>query len=164
EEDPKEFVSLVRFLGVQYVQLHAPVDPMVLESIRKLAPDLILIKSLIIGRYSWETLLDYARECEILSDAFLTDTFDPKTTAMGATGKTHDWSISARLRNVLKKPLILAGGLTPFNLQMAIEAVHPWGVDVHTGVEDCTGRKVKLLVQQFLHVSQQVFKTIPPYL
>ena len=47
------------------------------------------------------------------------------------TGKTFDWSL---LQNV-KRPLILAGGLTPDNLQEAINSVRPWAVDLSSGVE-----------------------------
>lgn len=47
------------------------------------------------------------------------------------TGKTFDWS----LLHDVKRPFILAGGLTPENLPDAIDRVHPWGVDLSSGVE-----------------------------
>ena len=47
------------------------------------------------------------------------------------TGKTFDWSL---LQNVTR-PFILAGGLNPENLPEAIDSVHPWAVDLSSGVE-----------------------------
>lgn len=51
----------------------------------------------------------------------------------GGTGRTFDWDNWPTWSN---KPLILAGGLNPDNVQLAISRLAPWGVDVSTGVED----------------------------
>lgn len=59
------------------------------------------------------------------------DAYDPSQP--GGAGRTFDWRIvveTACWPNVL-----LAGGLTPGNVAEAIRQVHPWGVDVSTGVE-----------------------------
>ncbi|MDE0350545.1 MAG: phosphoribosylanthranilate isomerase, partial [Gammaproteobacteria bacterium] len=73
---------------------------------------------------------------EALEDAhpaargFLLDAYDP--VARGGTGRTFDWSLwptSAR------RPLVLAGGLTPDNVGAAIRRLQPYGVDVASGVE-----------------------------
>jgi phosphoribosylanthranilate isomerase len=93
-------------------------------------------------------------------DAFITDTFDPETGASGATGRTHDWHISKKLNMLSPKPLILAGGLTPENVYDAIIEVGPAGVDVHTGVENSTGRKDRDLVTQFITNAQKAFDEI----
>jgi phosphoribosylanthranilate isomerase len=47
------------------------------------------------------------------------------------TGETFDWSLVQEVC----RPFLLAGGLTPQNVTAAIEAVHPWGVDMSSGVE-----------------------------
>ena len=47
------------------------------------------------------------------------------------TGQTFDWSL---LRGVAR-PFLLAGGLTLENIPRAVRAVHPWGVDLSSGVE-----------------------------
>lgn len=47
------------------------------------------------------------------------------------SGQTFDWSM---VKDV-KRPFFLAGGLTPENIPAAIESVHPWGVDISSGVE-----------------------------
>lgn len=49
----------------------------------------------------------------------------------GGTGRSFDWSLLTHF----KRPYILAGGLGPDNLAEAIKALHPWGVDMSSGVE-----------------------------
>jgi len=71
----------------------------------------------------------------------ITDTFAPETGAAGATGRTHDWSVSRRLVELSERPVLLAGGLTAENVRRAILEVRLAGVDVHTGVENAAGRK-----------------------
>jgi len=56
----------------------------------------------------------------------------------GGTGRTFDWS---RIPTGLGKPFVLAGGLTADNVQDAILATLPWGVDVASGVEVAPGIK-----------------------
>jgi phosphoribosylanthranilate isomerase len=80
-------------------------------------------------------------------DAFITDTFDPRTGASGATGKTHDWRVSRRLVEISARPVILAGSLTPENVTRAILEVRRAGVDSHTDVEDSRRRKSREKVQ-----------------
>ena len=58
---------------------------------------------------------------------------------VGGTGQTWDWSLLAGRRS--KTPFLLSGGLTPENVAAAIEAVHPWGVDVASGTEASPGVK-----------------------
>jgi phosphoribosylanthranilate isomerase len=56
----------------------------------------------------------------------------------GGTGETFDW---ARVPTASKSPLILAGGLEPLNVKLAIEATRPYAVDVSGGVELAPGKK-----------------------
>ena len=69
-------------------------------------------------------------------DAILLDSGNPTlaTKELGGTGRTHDWSVSRRIRESVNIPIYLAGGLKSVNVQEAIEQVHPYAVDVCSGV------------------------------
>ncbi|HMV49629.1 MAG TPA: phosphoribosylanthranilate isomerase [Blastocatellia bacterium] len=53
---------------------------------------------------------------------------------LGGTGRTHDWTISRRIRDSVNKPIFLAGGLKPENVAEAIRDVEPFGLDLCSGV------------------------------
>ena len=57
----------------------------------------------------------------------------------GGTGTTCDWSRAAELAR--RRPILLAGGITPDNVRAAIEAVRPAGIDLAGGVESAPGIK-----------------------
>ncbi|OPY14557.1 MAG: N-(5'-phosphoribosyl)anthranilate isomerase [Syntrophus sp. PtaB.Bin001] len=57
------------------------------------------------------------------------------------TGKSIDWGLARKIRNRVRVPVILAGGLHPGNVGEAITAIDPYGVDVISGVEDPARRK-----------------------
>ncbi len=82
-------------------------------------------------------------------DAVLADT--PSHNGLGGTGRTHDWKLSAKLRDRIQPlPLILAGGLTLSNIKVAIKAVRPYAVDVSSGVEKRPGVKDHIKVREFI--------------
>ena len=68
---------------------------------------------------------------------FVVDAFS--TQAYGGTGQTVDWALAHEVAQA--SPVILAGGLTPDNVQEAIQHVQPYGVDVSSGVEQSPGQK-----------------------
>lgn len=57
----------------------------------------------------------------------------------GGTGKRSDWNLAAKIRE--KRPLILAGGLDPGNIEAALAAVAPQAVDINSGCESAPGIK-----------------------
>jgi phosphoribosylanthranilate isomerase len=53
---------------------------------------------------------------------------------LGGTGRTHDWTLSRKIREAIEVPLFLAGGLNPSNVAAAIREVQPFGIDVCSGL------------------------------
>lgn len=152
-----EIIAFCDQLGTRYVQLHGDIECAELMKLKRARPDFYVIKSLVIGEHSTDVLKSMIAELADWVDAFITDTYDPKTGASGATGKTHDWSISRELVALSPKPVILAGGLNADNVRAAIESVRPAGVDTHTGVESPDGRKDPALVQRFMDEARAAF-------
>jgi len=107
--DAAEALDLCRYLGVGGLQLHGDMPLEAVRRLRAAAPGLFLIKSLLLGTADEAGLLRLAQAHAPFVDAFLTDTFDPATGAAGATGRTHDWAVSARLARALPRPLIFGG-------------------------------------------------------
>jgi len=53
---------------------------------------------------------------------------------LGGTGRRHDWSLSRRIREQVRVPIFLAGGLKAENVGEAVKAVEPFGLDLCSGV------------------------------
>ncbi|WP_226576907.1 phosphoribosylanthranilate isomerase [Acuticoccus sediminis] len=72
--------------------------------------------------------------------AFLLDSGRPSldATDLGGTGRTHDWTVSARIVAASARPVFLAGGLNARNVGEAIGRVRPFGVDLYSGVRTGT--------------------------
>jgi len=82
---------------------------------------------------------------------------DSKTRQRPAgTGVALDWSSLRRVAEKIHLPLILAGGLTPANVGKAIEMLHPYAVDVISGVERETGIKDFQRMQDFVKAAKGI--------
>ena len=77
---------------------------------------------------------------------FLLDSYNDES--KGGTGKTFDWNLALRAKK--QGPIILAGGLNPYNVYTAIHRVKPYGVDVCSGVEKSPGIKDSLKIDEFI--------------
>ena len=87
----------------------------------RVSPELDLIK----------TANEYSQASALLLDTYQPDVY-------GGSGKSFDWSLA----NIeLDLPIILAGGLTPENVSVAINTAQPYAVDVSSGVESAKGLK-----------------------
>jgi phosphoribosylanthranilate isomerase len=146
-DNAQETADLCRFLGVSSVQLHGEFPTRELEMLRAAMPHLKIIRPVLV---TGEPAIGEARALERRADAIILDTYDPATGRRGATGKTHDWQLSRRIVEAVRVPVILAGGLTPANVAEAIRTVGPWGVDVHTGVEDADGTRNLRKMREFI--------------
>jgi phosphoribosylanthranilate isomerase len=158
--NPEEVIELCEQLGVTYVQLHGAVSIDELSRLKDLRPDFTVIKSLVVREGNQADLLEDVAKTAPFLDGYITDTFDPRTGATGATGMVHDWSVSRRLTADSPRPLIMAGGLNADNVADAIRAIRPAGVDVHTGIEGPNGRKDPVLSRRFVTEARQAFKGV----
>ena len=158
--DADEISAFCAELGVGAIQLHGDVAPAELRRLRTLAPDLFLLKSLVVKADNIDELTRTVDGAAEFVDMFITDSFNPATGAKGATGLVHDWDVSAELARISPRPLMLAGGLNPHNVAEAIEKVRPAAVDAHTGLEDASGRKDRLKVRTFVAEARKAFARI----
>ena len=156
-ETAREVVELAETLGAGWVQVHGRIAPAELRLLREARPELGIIRSLVLRSADLGQPLAELAACAPWVDAFLTDSHDPATGADGATGRVHDWALSRRLREATERPLLLAGGLGPDNVEAAIAAVGPAGVDAHTGLEDAGGAKDPAKVAAFVAGARRAF-------
>lgn len=83
-----------------------------------------------------ESSIDEAKKVQHFVDAILLDSGNPrlKVKELGGTGRTHNWEISRKIVESVSIPVFLAGGLNPENVNEAIKAVKPYGLDICSGV------------------------------
>jgi phosphoribosylanthranilate isomerase len=98
--------------------------------------------------------IDVAAGAWSADTALLVDNIDP--VRRGGTGEAVDWIRAAGVAKTRR--VVLAGGLTPENVGTAIRAVHPFGVDVSSGVESAPGVKDLDKVTQFISNARLAFE------
>lgn len=78
----------------------------------------------------------------------------------GGTGKTFDWEKAAPVLSALdgRFKFVIAGGLVPENVAEPIHILHPWGVDVSSGVEAAPGKKDPQKVRAFVQAVRNTEK------
>jgi phosphoribosylanthranilate isomerase len=83
-----------------------------------------------------ESSIDEALEIAAYVDALLLDSGNPHLPVkeLGGTGRVHNWQLSRRIVEQSPVPVFLAGGLNASNVRQAIEEVHPFAVDLCSGV------------------------------
>jgi phosphoribosylanthranilate isomerase len=91
-------------------------------------------------------------------DAILLDSGNQKLAVkkLGGTGRIHDWAISRAIRERIGVPLFLAGGLSPENVNQAINAVGPFGLDVCSGVRTDGKLDAKKLLSFFSAATRKI--------
>lgn len=114
-----EIAALTEDGTLAYVQLHGKEDESYIAALRE------RIHVPIIQAFKVSCPEDVAHAQQSSADYILLDN------GSGGTGKTFDWS---HLRDIIQH-YILAGGLGPDNLGLAVSQLAPWGVDLSSGVE-----------------------------
>jgi phosphoribosylanthranilate isomerase len=126
----------LRATGATRVQLHGGEPPEVVAALLPCA-----YKAIRVGGPA-----DIARAHTYPGDDILVDA--KAEGQLGGTGRLVDWDLVAPL--AARRRVTLAGGLNPDNVARAIERVHPFRVDVASGVELAPGRKDAALVRAFV--------------
>jgi phosphoribosylanthranilate isomerase len=149
DQSPQLVIDTVQTAGLRAAQLHG----------HETAADAALIRpycqALIVAFPAGDPGLAHVDDYG--ADAVLLDSHAP------GSGEVFDWSLAEGAP--LNRRLILAGGLTPENVADGIHEVHPWGVDVSSGVEVAgqPGRKDARLVQAFVRAARAAATTAPPH-
>lgn len=138
-EDPATIRKIIQFCGLDLVQLHGDEPP---DLCHELMP--YTIKAF---RPKNEDNLSFIRPYVGKIRALLFDTYSEEK--RGGTGKTFDWDLAIKGKE-LGVPVILAGGLTPSNIERAISTVRPFAVDVNSGVEERPGKKSPALMKRLM--------------
>jgi phosphoribosylanthranilate isomerase len=107
-------------------ELLSPDDAVTLKA--KLTGILLMRSIPVIGEVS----IEIARSYDGIADFLLLDSHRESDRQIGALGLTHDWTISRRIVELVRTPVMLAGGLGPDNVAEAIRVVRPDGVDSKT--------------------------------
>lgn len=145
----QEIEQIYQKLSPSFIQLHGL--PLGLNCREKL-PNLKLVVA--VNATSPNAVEESIPHLEF-ADALLVDTRG--VGGLGGTGRTHDWNLSRRIRDAIYPvPMILAGGLTPENVDRATIAVRPYGVDVSTGVESRPGIKDPVKTAEFVRKAKEV--------
>lgn len=133
-EDLNSIVQIIRTAGLTGVQLHGDESPQFCRDLRNAVPALSLLRSVRVGdKTTSDAFIPYGDAV----DGFVLDTY-VKGMA-GGTGQPFDWTLLQNL--TIPKPFLLAGGLSPANIEQALAAVQPYGVDINSGVEVSPGVK-----------------------
>lgn len=126
----EEIAQLLKDGTISVAQLHGHEGPEDIAALRALAPGCQIWKA-----FKVRSAADLEEALASPADLVLLDNGQ-------GTGQTFDWSLVTGV----KRPFLLAGGLTPDNIPQAIEAVHPYGLDLSSGVEtDKTKDREKIL-------------------
>jgi len=126
-------------MRLNYLQFHGDEDP---DYCKRLKNERKVIKAFRIRDEA--SLVDIARyDVDLyLLDAYAKD-------ARGGTGATFNWDLAIKAKEH-GRPIILAGGLTPENVEDAIRKVRPYAVDVSSGIEASPGKKDHKLMEEFI--------------
>ena len=138
--DPDIIRDVFDECALALAQLHGDETPIFCESLGRPVIRALRLRD----RGSLLALAEYKGRMGVRG--FVIDAFS--TEAYGGTGQTGDWSLARE--GAQGAPILLAGGLTPNNVQEAIRQVQPYGVDVSSGVEECAGQKNHEKIRAFI--------------
>jgi phosphoribosylanthranilate isomerase len=139
--------------GTSAIQLVDAVEPSQLKRLRRALPHVKLVQVIhVLSEASVREALEVATHV----DALLLDSGNPslQIKELGGTGRVHDWQLSRRIRQQSAIPVFLAGGLRASNVQEAVVAVQPFGLDLCSSVRT-DGRLDVVKLDAFMRAVQR---------
>jgi len=132
------------------LQIVDRVNNNVLIKLRKELPAIRLIQVI---HVTGEESITEAINVEQFVDVLLLDSGNQKLKVkeLGGTGRTHDWTISRKIRDAVSVPVYLAGGINANNVLDAVREVEPFGIDLCSGVRE-NGKLNEKLLEEFFSV------------
>lgn len=133
KQDVDSIIEQQRRLRANTIQLVDRLEQGSYGDLRIALPGISLVQVIhVTGQES----VDEAFAVALQVDAILLDSGNQKLAVkeLGGTGRTHDWTLSRKIREAVNVPIFLAGGLKPENVVDAIRSVKPFGLDLCSGV------------------------------
>jgi len=129
ESSPDAIETMVDAVRPDILHLCGPQDaflPAAVRALRERLPEQTIMQAISV---TGPEAIDVALAYEEVADYLILDSQSSEIVGIGASGVTHDWSVSREIVERVRVPVVLAGGLSPQNVADAISAVQPWGVD-----------------------------------
>ena len=136
DETAEQINKIADYCNLDIIQLHGDESPTFCKKIRRK----------VIKAFRIKDMQSVKKLSSFQVSGFLLDTFSENL--HGGTGKVFDWNLALPAKKF--GPVIMAGGLTPNNVQQAVRQIRPYGVDVCSGVESEPGIKDHKKVRAFL--------------
>jgi phosphoribosylanthranilate isomerase len=136
DESAVQINKIADYCNLDIIQLHGDESPTFCKRIRRK----------VIKAFRIKDMQSVKKISSFQVSGFLLDTFSENL--HGGTGKVFDWNLVLPAKKF--GPVIMAGGLTPNNVQQAVRQVRPYGVDVCSGVESEPGIKDHKKLRAFL--------------
>jgi phosphoribosylanthranilate isomerase len=132
-QDVRSIIEQQRRLRVNTIQICDRLTDGSHEELRRSLPGISLVQ---VVHVRGPESIDEAVAVGPFVDAVLLDSGNQSLAIkeLGGTGRTHDWTLSRKIREQIDVPLFLAGGLEATNIAEAIREVQPFGVDVCSGL------------------------------
>ena len=143
----EDILHLTRQIGLRHVQLHGSED---VELAAKLNP-LVVVKAIRVDRATLRGDLKTWTNASPNVRGIVLETAD--TAVPGGSGIENDWHTASEAiasGSFKKMAIVAAGGLRPDNVAAVIRKIHPWAVDVSSGVEEKRGEKSSVLIDAFV--------------
>ena len=146
-EEANEIIEIAKYINTDYIQLHSHLDESEVEKIHIALPNKKLLRLVHINS-DGKILNDISKFKYV--DFYFTYSINLKTNQFGGTGLSHNLETDKYLCQTLDKPVFIAGGLTPENVNEAVNFCKPYGVDVNSGCRGKDGLRDQIKTRNFV--------------